>query len=56
MMSHINSTARESLNFAISYNMASIYLGIDTMKKLNFSKIQPDDIILKPYLINKKKW
>ena len=55
MMSHINSTAREVLNFAIPYDMASIYLGMDTMKKLNFSKIQPDDIILKPYLINKKK-
>lgn len=55
MMSHINSTAREVLNFAIPYDMASIYLGMDIMKKLNFSKIQPDNIILKPYLINKKK-
>ena len=55
MMSHINSTAREVLNFAIPFDMASIYLGMDTMKKLSFSKIQPDDIILKPYLINKKK-
>ena len=55
IMSHINSTAREVLNFAIPYDMASIYLGMDTMKKLGFSKIQPDDIILKPYLINKKK-
>jgi IS30 family transposase len=56
MMSHINSTAREVLNFAIPYDMASIYLGMDTMKKLNFSKIPPDDIILKPYLINNKKY
>lgn len=55
MMSHINSTAREVLNFAIPYDMASIYLGMDSMKKLNLSKIQPDDIILKPHLINKKK-
>lgn len=55
MMSHINSTAREVLNFAIPYDMASIYLGMDSIKKLNLSKIQPDDIILKPYLINKKK-
>ena len=55
MMSHINSTAREVLNFAIPYDMASIYIGMDTMKKLNIYKIQPDDIILKPYLINKKK-
>ena len=55
MMSHINSTAREVLNFAIPFDMASIYLGMDTMKKLNFFKIHPDNIILKPYLINKKK-
>lgn len=39
MMSHINSTAREILNFAIPYDMASIYLGMDWMKKLNLSKI-----------------
>ena len=55
MMSHINSTSREVLNFAIPFDMACIYLGMDTMKKLNLSKIHPDDIILKPYLINKKK-
>lgn len=55
MMSHINSTAREVLNFAIPFDMASIYLGMDTIKKLNISKIHPDNIILKSYLINKKK-
>lgn len=54
MMSHINSTAREVLNFAVPFDMASVYLGMDSMSKLNLSKIQPDDIILKPYLINKK--
>ena len=54
MMSHINSTAREVLNYAIPYDMASIYLGKNTLKKLNFKKILPDDIILKPYLIGKK--
>ena len=55
MMSHINSTAREVLNFAIPFDMANIYLGVDTLKKLNISKIQPDNIILKPRLINNKK-
>lgn len=55
MMSHINSTAREVLNYAIPYDMASIYLGKETLKKLKFKKILPDNIILKPYLINKKK-
>lgn len=53
MMSHINSVARESLNFAIPYDMANIYLGMETINKLKISKIHPDDIILKPYLINK---
>ena len=55
MMSHINSTAREVLNFAIPFDMANIYLGVDTLKKLNISKIPPDNIILKPRLINNKK-
>lgn len=55
MMSHINSTAREVLNFAVPYDMANIYLGLGTLDKLNIYKVPPDDIILKPYLINKKK-
>ena len=54
MMSHINSTAREILNFAVPYDMASIYLGADILKKLHIIKIEPDNIILKPYLINNK--
>lgn len=54
MMSHINSTARETLNFATPYDMAYTYLGNETMKKLRFHKIMPDDIILKPYLLSKK--
>ena len=55
MMSHINSTAREVLNFAIPFDMATIYLGKNTLKKLKLKKILPDNIILKPYLINNKK-
>lgn len=55
MMSHINSTAREVLNFAVPFDMASIYLGKNTLKKLKLKKILPDNIILKPYLINNKK-
>ena len=54
MMSHINSTAREILNFAVPYDMANIYLGIGTLDKLKIYKVPPDDIILKPYLINNK--
>lgn len=55
MMSHINSTAREVLNFAVPHDMATLYIGKNALKKLGLSKIKPDDIILKPYLINKKK-
>lgn len=55
MMSHINSTAREVLNYAIPFDMASIYLGKTTLKKLKLKKVLPDNIILKPYLINNKK-
>lgn len=55
MMNHINSTAHEILNYAIPYDMASIYLGKNILRKLKFKKILPDNIILKPYLINKKK-
>ena len=52
MMSHINSTVREILNFAVPYDMANIYLGISTLNNLKIYKVHPDDIILKPYLIN----
>ena len=54
MLSHINSTAREILNFATPFDMANIYLGKNTLKKLKISKILPDNIILKPYLLSKK--
>lgn len=54
MMSHINSAAREILNFATPFDMAAVYLGENTLKKLKLKRILPDDIILKPYLINNK--
>lgn len=55
MMSHINSAARETLNFAIPFDMATVYLGKNTLKKLKLKKILLDNIILKPFLINNKK-
>ena len=55
MLSHINSTAREILNYAIPYDMACIYLGIDTLKVLHIERVLPDNIILKPNLINNNK-
>ena len=55
MSSHINSTAREVLDFAVPYDMAITLLGKSTLKKLNIIKIAPDNIILKPSLLIKKK-
>lgn len=54
MMSHINSTAREIFNFATPIDMATPYLGTETLKKLNVFKVSPNNIILKPSLINNK--
>lgn len=54
MMSHINSTAREIFNFATPIDMATPYLGTETLKKLNIFKVSPNNIILKPSLINNK--
>lgn len=54
MSSHINSVKREILNFATPYDMANVYLGVGVLDKLNIFKIPPDNIILKPYLINNK--
>ena len=55
MSSHINSTAREVLDYAVPYDMAITLLGKSTLKKLHISKIAPDNIILKPRLLRKKK-
>ena len=54
MSSHINSTAREVLDYAVPYDMAITLLGKSTLKKLHISKIAPDNIILKPRLLSKK--
>lgn len=53
MLSHINSVARQSLNYATPYDMANVMLGSDILHKLNIKKILPDNIILKPSLLSK---
>ena len=53
--SHINSTARESLDYVIPIDMAIKDFGKSTMKKLQIEKVDSDNIILKPTLISKKK-
>lgn len=53
MLSHINSVARQCLNYATPYDMANVMLGSDILHKLNIKKILPDNIILKPSLLSK---
>lgn len=53
--SHINSTAREVLNYDIPIDRAIKEFGKSTIQKLQIMKIDPDNIILKPMLLNKIK-
>lgn len=53
MVNHINSLARESLNWTSPYDLAKLLLGKDVLKKLNLVKIQPNEIKLKPSLLKK---
>lgn len=52
--SHINSVRRESNEFQKPYDMALPYFGKSILNKLNIKRIDDDDIILKPSLLNKK--
>ena len=53
MMSHINSYTREKLNNRSAHQMFSFLYGVDVLDRLNIHEIQPNDIILKPYLLKK---
>ena len=51
MMSHINSYARQDLGNKTPYDMFSFIYGEDILKQLGITRIAPDDIILKPALL-----
>lgn len=53
MMNHINSYGREEMNWATPYALAELLLGPMLLDALNFQKIEPDDIVLKPKLLKK---
>ena len=54
MASHINSTARDSLNGATPFELASLLLDKRIPVLTGQFKVSPDDVMLKPALINKR--
>ena len=53
MVNHINSLARESLNWSTPYDLAKLLLGKEVLKKLNLVKIPSNEIKLTPKLLKK---
>ncbi len=51
MMSHINSTARPSLQGRTPIELALQHFGKDTVEKLGLQVIKADDVCLKPELL-----
>ncbi len=55
MMNHINSYSRPELGNKPPYAMLAFHYGRKVLKLLGFEKVEPNDIILKPYLLAKHK-
>ncbi|MBQ7881801.1 MAG: IS30 family transposase [Treponema sp.] len=53
LMNHINSYARECLNWATPIDLAKLYLGKKTIKKLNLKKVPACEIQLNKKLLKK---
>lgn len=53
MINHINSLARESLNWATPYDLGKLLLGKEILKKLNLVKIPTNEIKLTTKLLKK---
>ena len=51
MMSHINSYSREKLNDKTPFDLFGFIHGDSVLKKLGYSKIPPNEILLKPSLL-----
>lgn len=54
MMSHINSSPRESKNNRVPYDLFSTIYGEEVASKLGIKRISPNDVVLKPSLLNIK--
>lgn len=53
MINHINSLARESLNWTTPYDLAKLLIEKEVLKKLNLLKIPAPEIKLIPKLLKK---
>lgn len=53
MINHINSLARESLNWTTPYDLAKLLLGKNVLKKLNLIKVTANEIQLTKKLLKK---
>jgi len=53
VMNHINSTARDNLNGKTPFELASLLLKDELLKALGCVLVPPDDVLLKPKLLNK---
>lgn len=53
LMNHINSIARDSLNGCTPYKLSRYLLDNKLHDVMGLTEIVPDDVILKPYLLNK---
>ncbi len=55
MINHINNYPRESLNGASPFDLSEVLLGKDFLKSLRFYRIKRDDVVLKLWLLKKRK-
>ena len=53
MMNYINSYKRKKLNNRSLYDAFSFYYGEDSLRKLGYSPVAAEDIILNPKLLKK---
>lgn len=56
LMNHINNYPRKNLNGSTPFALAKLLLDKELLRNLHFHKIQPDNIILKPMLLQKPKY
>ena len=52
LASHINSTARDSLNGQMPYDLAQLFLDKKIPASAGITRVEPDCILLKPELLD----
>ena len=53
LTNHINSVARDNLNGATPFDLASLLINKKVLESLGLEKVSPDEVLLKPALFNK---